>query len=641
MKYISFSIFCLLSFYCTLLPVGFLLWLGRRVGWLAYHLDFTHREICLRNLRIAFGDEWDERKIREVALESFQRLGSNFVSYLKLAQMPTEKVLKRIEPRGQEILAAAHRQGKGVILLTGHLGNWEIYARVHKFMPEIKFCGIYQKLKNPLINQTLQQMRTERGADMIDKPHAWDEGLKKLRENTALSVMSDQHAGSAGTWIPFFGRLASTTNLAGLFAKKTGAPVVPVSCRQKSTGQWIIEAHEPVVTEENGVILDPSEITWRVNQTLEKMIRQSPEDYFWVHKRWKTPEPNFLLKNYKRGAYYPPGTKLKPFKILIRVPNWLGDAVMSMPAVSLIKKGRPDAHVTILTREKLAGLWKGFGDHDEIISIPAGESSHKTALRLEKEYFDAAIILPNSPGSALPAFFAEIPMRCGYRGYWRRWLLTEIIPESRRHKNDEHQMFDYIGIARQCGADLHDVPLPQLKFSADIQSFALPAKKYVVVAPGAEYGPAKRWPASQFAEACRQIARQQRLCFVFVGLEGDRACADKIIQSSGVEGFNLAGKTSLEGLGTILQNASAVLSNDSGVMHLSSVLGTPTIAIFGSTDPVLTGPIGPRNKIIHHLAECSPCFRRECPIDFRCMNAVTAGEVSEAVLRRVAQERLL
>lgn len=634
MKYISFSFFCLMLFYCQLLPVGFLLRLGRLLGWFAYHLDFRHRSIALRNLRIAYGDQWDEKKIHTVALESFQRTGSNFISYLKLAQMPTEKILKRMEPRGKEILLECHKKGKGIILLTCHIGNWEIYARVHKFLPEIKFSGIYQKLKNPLIDQTLQQMRTERGANMIDKKSAWTEGLKKLRDNEALSVMSDQHSGNVGIWTPFFGRLASTTNLAGLLAKKTGAPVVPISCRQTSIGQWIVEAHEPVQTEENGVTRDPDEIAFLANQTLEKIISLSPEDYFWVHNRWKTPEPNFLLEKYKRGTFIPTGYKLKPFKMLVRVPNWLGDAVMSMPAVSLLKRGRPDAHITILTRSKLAGLWEGFSDCDEVISICPGESSNKTSQRLISHHFDAAITFPNSPSSALPAFFAEIPMRTGYSGQWRKWLLSEIVPDSFRHGNDQHQMYDYIGITRRLGSE-ERVIFPELNFSADLKGFQLPTRPWIVISPGAEYGEAKRWPAKNFAETCRQIAVDDSFHFIFTGLEGDYDRNEKIITSAGIKASNLAGKTTLAELSTILQKASTVLSNDSGVMHLASALGTPTVALFGSTDPVLTGPIGPKNRIIHHLTECSPCFLRQCPIDFRCMNAITPGEVYLAVMEMI------
>ncbi|MDZ4742293.1 MAG: lipopolysaccharide heptosyltransferase II [Verrucomicrobiota bacterium] len=638
MKYISFAIFSLVYFYCTLLPVGFLLRLGRWMGFLFYYIDGAHRKIAQFNLRVAYGDQWDEKKIRTVARESFMRLGSNFLSYIKLAQIPTDKIISRMEPRGKEILLDAHKKGKGVILVTSHMGNWEIYARVHKFMPTLKFSGIYQKLKNPLIDKVLVDIRTNGGIDMIEKKYAWERGLKKLRNNEVLNFLADQHTGDVGVWIPFFGRLASSTNLAGLFAKKTGSIIIPISCRQKSVGQWIIEAHDPLESEVNGEVLDPNEITFRINQHLEKNISLSPEDYFWVHNRWKTPKPNFLLHHYKRGYFIPPDFPLKPFRILIRVPNWLGDAIMAMPAVSLIKHGRPDTHVTILTRENLSDLWHGFKDADSIITIKKGESSNRIAHKLETEHFDVSITLPNSTSSALPAFFAEIPRRVGYRGKWRKLLLNQTIPESRRHKNDEHQMLDYIGIAREIGADRNLIPLPQLRFEADITRFELPMQKIIIVASGAEYGSAKRWPAAKFAEACRLIALKEKVYFIFVGLESDCERNDKIIKSANVAASNLSGLTTLSELGAILQKATATLSNDSGVMHLSSALGIPTIAIFGSTDPVLTGPIGPKNKIIHHQVECSPCFLRECPIDFRCMNAISPEEVAQAVLGMVSPE---
>src|SRR5207302_1530702 len=135
-------------------------------------------------------------------------------------------------------------------------------------------------------------------------------------------------------------------------------------------------------------------LTARANEILEKQVRRAPEDWFWVHNRWKTPRPNFLLVKYKRGVFLPENASLKPFRILIRSSNWLGDAVMSVPAVRAIKKGRPDAHVTILAPKKIAPMWKLIQEVDEILSLPNKSLFNATRLIARQARFDVAILFP-------------------------------------------------------------------------------------------------------------------------------------------------------------------------------------------------------------------------------------------------------
>src|SRR5262249_45217704 len=159
------------------------------------------------------------------------------------------------------------------------------------------------------------------------------------------------------------------------------------------------------------------------------------EDWFWVHNRWKTPQPNFLLANYKRGIYLPPGTSprdLKPFRMLIRSSNWLGDAVMSVPAVRAIKNGRPDVHVTIAAPAKIAPMWKLIPEVDAI--IPLQNDSLFSVVRLLREQmpFDAAILFPNSLRVALETSLSGIPRIVGYRGHSRSWVVNQIVREPRK-----------------------------------------------------------------------------------------------------------------------------------------------------------------------------------------------------------------
>ncbi len=194
----------------------------------------------------------------------------------------------------------------------------------------------------------------------------------------------DQHAGDGGLWTPFFGRLASTTPLPALLARRTRAKLIGFAVHTEGFARWRAVAETPI----DGVSESIEKLTARSNEILEKQVRRAPEDWFWVHNRWKTPRPNFLLAKYKRGVFLPEKTRLKPFRILIRSSNWLGDAAMSVPAVRAIKGGRPDAHLTVAVPEKLAPLWKIVSGIDEVIALPSKSVvrggalvSSKTAVR--------------------------------------------------------------------------------------------------------------------------------------------------------------------------------------------------------------------------------------------------------------------
>jgi lipopolysaccharide heptosyltransferase II len=371
------------------------------------------------------------------------------------------------------------------------------------------------------------------------------------------------------------------------------------------------------------------EITAKANELLENQTRAAPEDGFWLHNRWKTPRPNFLLARYKRGVFVPKNSKsLQPFRILIRSSNWLGDAVMSVPAVRAIKNGRPDAHVTILAPEKIAPMWKLISEVDEILSLP--NKSLFTAARLiaQQKEFDVAILFPNSLRSALEAW--RVPRKVGYRGHARALLLNQIVREPRRPGPPEHHALRFLRIADDCSADVD--------LTAKIDNFPLPQtsnlkhRTSLGLCPGAEYGPAKRWLPERFAEVASAIAGESKAKWILFGTKNDQEIGETIATALGDNCTNRIGQTTMEELILELRTCRAVLTNDTGTMHLASLLGVPVVAVFGSTEPALTGPLGNSHVIVRRHVECSPCFLRECPIDFRCMKEVTTQQVVDAMM---------
>jgi lipopolysaccharide heptosyltransferase II len=237
------------------------------------------------------------------------------------------------------------------------------------------------------------------------------------------------------------------------------------------------------------------------------------------------------------------------------------------------------------------------------------------------------VLFPNSLRTALEVWLAGIPRRVGFAGHHRRWLLNQIIQEEFRPGPIQHQVHRYLRLARQLGAP--DAPPEMRKFLPRVRANGAPAK--IGLCPGAEYGPAKRWLPERFAEVALAIAEQRAVQWVLFGTSADVERGATIVNALGAHCLNRIGQTTLEELAAELAECALLLTNDTGTMHLATLIGVPVVAVFGSTEPRLTGPLGTGHDVIRHQVECSPCFLRECPIDFRCMKAVSVEEVVTAV----------
>src|SRR6476619_535549 len=272
--------------------------------------------------------------------------------------MTPEKILERVEVENIEAMAREFRAGVPVVLILSHLGTWELFAQLMpEFVGFVRNASVYQKLGNRFIDEHVRRTRSQTGLELFDRQAGFEPVIELLRSGGGVGVLSDQHAGDHGLWTPFFGRLASTSPLPALLSKRTGAALIAASLYTDGPGKWRMTFSPPFDLPNDNV---PS-LTAKMNEMIAAEIRRAPEDWFWVHNRWKTPRPNWLLEKYKRGLFVPEtvGTKgLKPFRILIRGSNWLGDSVISVPAVRAIKHGRPDAHVTVLAPEKIAAIWR-------------------------------------------------------------------------------------------------------------------------------------------------------------------------------------------------------------------------------------------------------------------------------------------
>ncbi|MGI8602619.1 MAG: lipopolysaccharide heptosyltransferase II [Verrucomicrobiales bacterium] len=637
--FLAYLAFRALEWVVISLPLRVVFTLGQGCGWLAWMLAVPYRRLAQRNLRIAFGGEKSDAELRELCQAHFISLGGNLLSSLKIPAMSEAAVAACVEFEGLEHTKNARRGGLGAVYAGSHLGNWEIIPQVPQGMCHMPTATLYQALGNPYLNAHMMRLRSRLSCRLFDRRAGFHAPVRHLRENSVLGVFVDQHAGDGGAWVPFFGRLASTTTLAALFALRTGAPILPVGIFTIGRARWKMVVREPV----HSSSATPEALTAAMNQAVEKLIRESPADWFWVHNRWKTPCPNFLLARYKRGIELPAGMappQLKRFEILVRAPNWLGDACLALPAVRAIKRGRPDARVTLLTPAKLADFWRRVTEVDAIIEKDSdGKSDTVFAVRKKVKHsgvrYNAAVLLTDSPRSAFEITSCGIGRIVGYRGKWRKRLLDQVVPE-REPGPIEHHVNHFLRLAEHLGADVDDPSLLASLHPGSPGGNGGPST--LALCAGAEYGPAKRWPAEKFAAVAREVAAQRNIEWLLVGTAAEKLLGEQIAAGLNGSHRNLIGQTSLVQLMDELAGCRLLLTNDTGTMHLAAVLGVPVVAIFGSTEPAWTGPLGPGHAVIRHHVECSPCFHRQCPRKhdrYRCMEAVTVEEVISAVLHRL------
>jgi len=323
-----------------------------------------------------------------------------------------------------------------------------------------------------------------------------------------------------------------------------------------------------------------------------------------------------------------------PSKVLARMPNWLGDCVMAAPVLDAVKKTFPGVAIDILIRESLAGLAELLPQVDGVYGLSEIDPSarKKTLENARGGAHDAALILPNSFRSAWELWTPAIPARVGYAGSLRSFMLTSAAPRPPKHSL--HQTDYFMRIAKAAFGDLQEGALRvRIGGAAKEKARGLlegTGGPLAGIGFGATYGSAKMWPAERFAEL---IDRLSDTATVFLlGAESDARVAGEVSRRCAKEPVSLVGRTDIPTLAAVLEKLGVYVTNDTGPMHLAAAVGTPVAALFGPTSPHETRPLGDKVAIIHHGADCAPCWKRECPTDHRCMTAITVDEVYDAAL---------
>ena len=328
-------------------------------------------------------------------------------------------------------------------------------------------------------------------------------------------------------------------------------------------------------------------------------------------------------------------------RILICGVNWIGDSIISMPAIQAFRAAHPSAAITMLVKRKIAPLWKMHRAPDRILCLDPGLMGTRQAIHhLKAERFEKAYILPNSFRSAFIPFAAQVPERIGFSGHFRQIMLTDIvIPSSRPDRF--HQAFEYMDllVPEQAGAK---PPAPSIApdeealraVSARLAPLPRPLIGFL---PGAARGPSKRWPPGHFIELGQRLISEDRCGIAVMGAPGEERLCRNIAKALGTGALNLAGTLSFEEWAAALKQCDLVISNDSGGMHISAALGVPLIALFGVTDPGKTGPLGPQARILQNSLVKNRDVRRDDPEAIKSLASITPGQGYEAALESLSR----
>jgi heptosyltransferase-2 len=334
----------------------------------------------------------------------------------------------------------------------------------------------------------------------------------------------------------------------------------------------------------------------------------------------------------------------------VRATNWVGDAVMSLPALRAVRERFPGAHIAVLARPWVADLYSRERFADQVILHTAGRGAGdlggkwRQARQLAGERFDCAILLQNAFEAALIAWLARIPRRIGYNRDGRGLLLTDAIEVPKPDQAPAHEKYYYIELLLRAGIVAERPDCDHILLDGAAEARERGEERFrqeglddpvIGVSPGAAFGSAKRWMPERFAETAALVANETGAAVGLFGSGGERALCEEVagmLAGRAAAVRNFAGETTLAEFIELAAACRLYLTNDSGAMHVASALGVPTVAVFGPTDHLGTSPSGPCCRVVREPVDCSPCKLRECPVDHRCMTRIRPERVASVAL---------
>lgn len=343
-------------------------------------------------------------------------------------------------------------------------------------------------------------------------------------------------------------------------------------------------------------------------------------------------------------------SSLNPKNILVRMPNWLGDFVMATPILKDLRNHFPEAKITALCQGPLSAVIQEDPTIDQVLTFKRPKKWFNSKERqditdpLQKGQYDLGVLLTNSFSSAYWLWKGSVKNRLGFDTHWRSLLLDHPIPFP-AERNTQHLVKTYKMLLEPMGISvsntdpyLHVTETEKNEIRKKLAALGIKNNQIIVgINPGAAYGSAKCWLPDRFRQVTEKLLEDPNIVIVYMGDKQGAPLVEEICQNLSSRVINLAGKTSLRELIAAIQCCQLFLTNDSGPMHVASALNVPLLALFGSTSDVTTSPYK-GGKVIHKHVACSPCYRRECPIDFRCMKSIESLEVYQELKQMIESE---
>lgn len=422
---IGYAVYRTSAFLARLIPLSVLFLVGKLLGRLAALVLRRRCRLAAANIGGALGV--GEVTARGMACEHFAILGANLFAMLKIPSMTDAQIWRHVT---FEIAPEVQTEGKGWVAVLAHMSNWELLARLARLFPQFRFGAVYQKLVNARVDAHFNRSRAALGITLFDRKEGFWKAVAFLESGGVVGVLADQFAGDSGTWMPFFGRLTSTTTLPAALAQRVGVELVPISVTTTGLARWRVVVGHPLPAADT-----PETATAIINRELERQITASPTDWLWAHDRWKTPRFGFLLSAGSRKMSFPRNfsmSTLVSYRILIRSVVDLEEAQITVAAVQAIKRGRPDARVTMVSPEALVGFWLGVEEVDAVISFADSESVWQVAKKISQAGpFEVGLLLPPDVRGGREMFLAGVPYRLGPPGRfpWSSWKNPPGRPE--------------------------------------------------------------------------------------------------------------------------------------------------------------------------------------------------------------------
>ncbi|HNC23034.1 MAG TPA: glycosyltransferase family 9 protein [Opitutaceae bacterium] len=572
-------------------PEPLLRGLSAAIGEMIFWLLPRRRRAALSNLHHAFPDRSAAWR-RAVARASSRRMVETVFFSVATPYLSPDRIAQIIRPHASlvDFTLGHQRRPRPVVLVSPHLAYWEAEIGMPHVLPKPfpEIGVIYRPLDNEAANRWVIRARERFGLKLLSRKEGFAEAMRILRRNGIVGILFDQNAGLQGALSTLLGRVCSTSELTGLLAEKFHCDVVVMYPRRLDF--WRTELHLETLAADGTT----EGTTIALNRWLEGKLTTDEElctSWLWAHERWRNqdiPARRFRLeakRDFLAADLRTRGWTALPrrTRVVVRMPNWLGDVVMALPLLRALRVSRPDAEITLLAKAPFLPLLESWGVADRLEALPRpGLGYYLHFWRRRGAYPDVWLLFTNSVRGDLEARLAGCPQRFGLirPGKWRPLLSHRFRVPRDFDESHHHQLELWENFLRHFGLNAAPDRAPVARPGSVTTAIGLIA--------GSENNPAKRWPVAHW-RALIEARPNDR--FVLFGTANDRPITDAVAAGFGDRVENLAGRTSLPDYCARLQSCRALVTNDTGGMHLANALGVPLIALFGPTNPVRTGPV--------------------------------------------------